>query len=805
MKNCTYLFRTLLLVCVLSVFQGTASAQVPAPFTQEHINASTGDYLGFLQYKPADYNQQPNTKYPLIIFLHGIGERGNGTSQLRNVTCCGLPRIIKLGHKMKFTWNGKTESFVVIAPQCPTKYGMWPTQFVDELIKYAKQNLHIDADRIFLTGLSMGGGGSLRYISNDAAYPKNLAACATICAPCTFYDGKVVADAKLPVWSFHAVDDPTASVACSHRAFDRIMAANPEVKPLLTLWPTGGHQVWDRVYTDTSYKYQGVVNIYEWFLGQNRKLAPNKLPVAHAGGNINITTGTGTATLDASSSTDADGKIVRYVWKKLSGPDAGTITNSFGSNSTTTVTDLNVPGIYTYAVYVVDDRAAFTSDTITVTVAAGSTVPNVLPVAKAGTDVNLTLPENNTTLDGSNSTDADGSIISYYWSKVSGPAANISDPNKKTTNVLSLVAGTYVFKLKVIDDKGGSSEDQITVNVKAIPPPVNKLPVAKAGNDLTITLPNNKITLNGNGSSDPDGTISSYSWTKITGPNQYVIANPNSANTDVTKLTEGTYAFKLRVTDNKGAVDADTIMVTVNPAPPPLNIPPVAEAGANKTVTLPIDSVRVFGDQSTDADGSVTNYTWTYISGPSTYTIKNANNANTDITGLVAGTYTFRLLVKDNNGATDADTIVVKVNQAIVPPPPPNVAPVAKTGNTLTITLPENSVTVNGSASTDADGTITNYTWIKISGPNDFNIVNPSSSITDINNLSQGTYYFRLQVKDNDGAIGRDTVKVIVNPAPNAIPNADAGADIEVQLPNPTIQLDGRASNDPDGTIASYD
>src|SRR4051812_46607271 len=186
MKNCTYLVRTVLLVCASYFFMGSLSAQVPAPFTQEGINVSNGDFLGFLQYKPAEYDRQPDTKYPLIIFLHGIGERGIGTTQLRNVTCCGLPRIVKLGNKMKFTWNGKTETFIVIAPQCPKKYGMWPTVFVDELIKYAKQNLRIDPNRIFLTGLSMGGGGTLKYISNAPQFPMNLAAAATICAPCTF-------------------------------------------------------------------------------------------------------------------------------------------------------------------------------------------------------------------------------------------------------------------------------------------------------------------------------------------------------------------------------------------------------------------------------------------------------------------------------------------------------------------------------------------------------------------------------------------------------------------------------------------
>ena len=279
------------------------------------LNSSTGDYLGFLEYKPTDYNNT-TTKYPLIIFLHGIGERGNGTTMLNDVTCCGIPRIIRLGHKMKFTWNGKTETFLVISPQCPEKYGMWPAVFITELINYAKTNLRIDPNRIYLTGLSMGGGGTLRFISTAAEQPKQLAAAATICSPCTFSNPQYATDAKLPFWGFHAADDPTASVGCTQHAVTRLNDLNANPKPLLTIWPTGGHIVWDRVYTDTSYKYDGVVNIYEWFLAQNKTLPVNILPVARAGNTINTTTGTAAATLNASASTDADGRLVRYVWKK---------------------------------------------------------------------------------------------------------------------------------------------------------------------------------------------------------------------------------------------------------------------------------------------------------------------------------------------------------------------------------------------------------------------------------------------------------------------------------------------------------
>lgn len=894
MKNCTYVLRAVLCVCLI------AAGIVPGYSQQieKGIRVSNGDYLGFLEYKPEDYAIKTTTKYPLIIFLHGIGERGNGTTELQKVSCCGLPRIIKRGHNMKFTWNGKTESFIVLSPQCPKSYGMWPNLFIEELIAYAKNNLRVDPNRIFLTGLSMGGGGTFKYISTAAEQPKNLAAAATICAPCTFKEAKYVVDAKLPTWFFHAADDAIALASCTESAVRKINALNPAVKPIKTIWPTGGHVVWDRVYTDTNYRFQGIVNIYEWFLGQNKSLPANKLPVANAGNTINITTGTGIATLNASASSDVDGKIVRYVWKKIEGPAAGVITNHFGPNSSTTVTGLTVAGTYKYELNVVDDRAAFTSDTVIVNVASGVAIENKAPLAKAGTDITITLPTNSVKLDGTASTDADGSIASYVWTKVSGPTASIATPNTAATSVNDLIEGTYVFKLTVTDNKGAKSEDQVSVIVKPAPvvpnvapvaaagrdititlpvsrvtldgaasydedgsivtyswtktggpaatvvspnasatavnnltegnyvfrlritdnkgatdddyvtvvvkPAPNSLPAANAGSDIVITLPDNKATLDGSASADADGTLAAYEWTILSGPSQYIIVNATAATTDVTNLTEGTYKFRLHVTDDKGAIDADTVLVKVNPAAPLPNVAPVAEAGADETISLPLDNVNLDGSASYDPDGSINTYSWSYLSGPESFVIAAPQSSKTSVSGLVAGTYTFKFKIKDNDGALDADTVIVVVRQAELPPPPPNKEPVATAGQDQTITLPVNEVTVDGSLSNDEDGTLTNYSWLKISGPSQFNIVSPSYHITKIENLVEGTYAFRLQVKDNDGALGFDTIIVKVLRAPNVVPVSKAGADIKIQLPKNNVELNGMDSYDPDGSISGY-
>ena len=119
----------------------------------------------------------------------------------------------------------------------------------------------------------------------------------------------------------------------------------------------------------------------------------------------------------------------------------------------------------------------------------------------------------------------------------------------------------------------------------------NQLPVAKAGTDKMITLPTNTTSLAGS-ATDPDGTISAFLWTKISGPSAYKIVNAASPLTDVTGLVQGVYQFELKVTDNSGALAKDTMTITVNNS----NMAPVANAGDDLTVTSPISCLLYTSD-----------------------------------------------------------------------------------------------------------------------------------------------------------------------------------------------------------------
>jgi hypothetical protein len=169
-------------------------------------------------------------------------------------------------------------------------------------------------------------------------------------------------------------------------------------------------------------------------------------------------------------------------------------------------------------------------------------------------------------------------------------------------------------------------------------------------------LPTSSVTLSGVGL-DLDGSISSYVWSKISGPSSGSITNANSAGTTVTSLVQGIYQFQLRVADNMGAIGLDTVKITVNTGDYVL---PTAYAGSDQSIILPTNSVSLQGS----ATGSISSYNWTKLSGPSAGTIMNSNLVNTQVTGLVQGTYQFQLMVTDSRSSTAVSTVSVVVNSS---------------------------------------------------------------------------------------------------------------------------------------------
>jgi gliding motility-associated-like protein len=505
----------------------------------------------------------------------------------------------------------------------------------------------------------------------------------------------------------------------------------------------------------------------------------NQAPTADAGANQSITLPVNSLTLTGTG-TDPDGSIASYQWSKISGPTA-TLTNA--TTAVLSLSDL-VEGTYILRLTVTDNGGLTATDDVIVTVLPA--LVNQPPVADAGVNKTLTLPTNTITLFGSAS-DADGTVVSYAWVQLSGPAGTLANENTPNLSLSNLLQGTYTFQLTVTDDDGATDSDNVTLTVNAVA--TNQNPVANAGTDKTITLPTNIANLTGTGS-DADGSIVRYDWVKVSGP-AVTLGATNQPTLSLSNLVEGVYVFRLEVEDDDGATDQDDVTVTV--LPQATNQSPVVTAGADKTIFLPNNSVIITGTAS-DPDGSIVSYQWTQVAGTAAILV-NETSATVTISGLAEGTYRFRLTVADNQAATSFDEVVVTVNPATA-----NQPPIANAGPDVSIKLPTNFITLTGSA-TDIDGTIAGYSWIKVSGPS-ATLSNQATSDLTISNMVEGVYVFELTATDNSGDADTDLVQVTVLPAAvNTPPVVSAGADISISLPTNNTIITGTATDD--GTIAS--
>jgi len=331
-------------------------------------------------------------------------------------------------------------------------------------------------------------------------------------------------------------------------------------------------------------------------------------------------------------------------------------------------------------------------------------------------------------------------------------------------------------------------QSQLYSDTVIVPVMIMNRPVAaNAGADITITLPIAKVVLDASASS-PASSIKLYEWSQISGPGQVTIQNKNAATSEVSSFVEGSYIFKLQVTDIKGSVTNDEVAVNVKPA---INTtrqqPVVANAGTDKTLVLPLNSAVLDGSASSPA-GSIKSYEWLKVSGPTQVYIENKNAVSTGIKDLVEGTYVFRLQITDKQGViTNDDT------QVIVKPEPP----LSNAGSDAAITLPTNSIVLNGSGSFAKKG-IKTYEWSKISGPANYQIINKNAISPVIKDLQIGTYVFQLQITDKSGVTAEDQVTVVVNPAKGTNKDNDNGKNNN-QKQN-IVTLDIKASPNPSHT-----
>ncbi|KFP15159.1 Dyslexia-associated protein KIAA0319, partial [Egretta garzetta] len=443
-----------------------------------------------------------------------------------------------------------------------------------------------------------------------------------------------------------------------------------------------------------------------------------------------------------------------YEWSLISHPPDYGGEMERRHSQTLKLSHLSV-GLYAFKV-TVSGESAFGEGFVNVTVKPGVRV-NQPPVAVASPKVQeVSLPTTSTFIDGSQSID-DVKIVSYHWEEIKGPLREQkASADTPVLHLSNLVPGNYTFRLTVIDSDGAANSTIASLTVNK---PVDYPPIANAGPNQAVTLPQNFITLNGNQSSD-DHEIVSYEWSLSPKSKGKVVAmqGVRTPYLQLSAMQEGDYTFQLTVTDSARQQSTAEVTLIVQPEN---NSPPVAVAGPDKELTFPVESTTLDGSKSQDDQGIVF-YHWENISGPSSVQMENGDKAIATVTGLQVGTYRFRLTVKDQQGLSSASMLSITVKEE------KNSPPRAHAGGKHVLVLPNNSVTLDGSRSADDQG-IVSYLWIRDGqSPAAGDVIHGSDheAVLQLTNLVEGTYTFHLKVTDAKGDSDIDSATVEVRPDP---------------------------------------
>ncbi len=372
----------------------------------------------------------------------------------------------------------------------------------------------------------------------------------------------------------------------------------------------------------------------------------NQPPTADAG-NDRSSVELATVMLGGAGS-DADGSVAGFLWNQVSGPMVQ-LANASSRNASFTAPDVAVTTVLRFRLRVTDNTGAMAEDLIDITI-----LDNLPPVANAGADRDVD-ELSAVSLTGSGS-DADGSITRFAWTQIAGPMVALSGAD---TAVLRFTAPDVTattplrFRLRATDNQGASAEDEVLLSVLNNLPPVADAGADRSADELAA------LSLTGSGN-DGDGRITRFAWTQVAGPTTTL----SGADTATVQFAAPAVAadtlmrLRLTVTDDKGAIGEDEIVITILK-----NLPPVARAGADRSVD---ENAQVsLAGEASDPNNTVSTFAWSQLSGPA-ITLTAANTASPGFTApAVAGTATapvvLRLTVRDPGGLTATDDLNIAI------------------------------------------------------------------------------------------------------------------------------------------------
>ena len=482
-------------------------------------------------------------------------------------------------------------------------------------------------------------------------------------------------------------------------------------------------------------------------------------PVANAGPAQTVQVGT-TVTLDGSGSTDPNGNPLTYQWTFVSVPtgSGATVTNPTAVKPT-----FLADRVGSYVIQLLVKNGTVTSAPATVTIT--TTPGNSPPVANAGPNQTVSMGAT-VTLDGSGSTDPNGHPLTYQWSWVSvptGSGATVVNPTAVKPTFVADLAGSYVVQLMVTDNTAKLTSPPATVTITTTPG--NTPPVANAGPDQAVSV-GATVTLDGSGSTDVNHNPLTYQWSWVSVPigSTATLSNPTAVMPTLVADKVGAYVVELVVTDHPpSGTPLNSTPATVTITAGAANTPPVANAGHDQTVSVGA-TVILDGSTSKDANGQPLSYQWSLTAMPvgSHATLANATSAMPNFLADVAGLYVAQLIVNDGQVNSAPATVTITAGAG-------NTAPVANAGPAQAVQV-HATVTLDGSASRDANGMPLTYHWSLVMKPmeshatlSDLTIVRPTF-VVDLG----GEYVAQLIVNDGHVDSRPATVMIKVLPLPTA-------------------------------------
>ncbi len=226
---------------LLLLTQGCASQKQPQ-LLDASMDTQLAEKLDYYLYFPKNYEAKEEAQFPLLLFLHGGGESGDTLTALKRN---GPPKLIV---------EGREFPFLILAPQNPHPKQWWNTRAVKQLLDTVAAHHRIDKKRIYLTGLSRGGGAAWEMAVH---YPETFAAMAVVCGMTPLpYASWINRD--MPIWVFHGEEDASIPISESETMVAKLKEMGYDVT--FTKYPNVGHNAWTPAYTTDA--------LYEWFIEQ---------------------------------------------------------------------------------------------------------------------------------------------------------------------------------------------------------------------------------------------------------------------------------------------------------------------------------------------------------------------------------------------------------------------------------------------------------------------------------------------------------------------------------------------------------